>query len=127
VNRPVVLCVDDEEPGLLVRANILNLHGYTVLTARTGQAALELFASHAVDAVLLDFCMPDLSGEAVACDMKGVKPHVPIILLTAYISVPEKTMQLVDRVVVKAQHPSVLLQALAECLGERGGSKQQSA
>jgi CheY-like chemotaxis protein len=127
VNRPVVLCVDDEEAGLLVRANILNLHGYTVLTARSGQAALELFASHPVDAVLLDFCMPDLSGEAVACDMKGVKPQVPIILLTAYVSVPEKTMQLVDRVVVKAQHPSVLLHALAECLGERGGSKQQSA
>jgi two-component system OmpR family response regulator len=119
VKKPVVLCVDDEESGLLVRANILQLHGYEVLTARTGRAALELFAAQGIDAVVLDFCMPDLQGDMLANAMKRARSDVPIILLTAYVSVPEQTTRLVDKVVVKAQHPSVLLAALSECMRER--------
>ena len=119
MKKPVILCVDDEESGLLVRSNILKLHGYEVLMARTGRAALELFTAQVIDAVVLDFCMPDLQGDTLANEMKRAKSHVPIILLTAYVSVPEQTTRLVDKVVVKAQHPSVLLAALSECMQER--------
>lgn len=114
----VVLLVDDEGPGLLVRSSILQMYGYTVLTARTGREGLELFAQHPINAVLLDFCMPDLNGDIVASEMRKIKPHVPIILLTAYMSLPESTTNIVDRVVLKAQHPSILLNVLAECTSE---------
>jgi CheY-like chemotaxis protein len=126
VNKLVVLCIDDEGPGLLVRSSILQLHGYTVLTARTGREGLDVFASQAVDAVLLDFCMPDLNGQEVASHMKTTKPNVPVILLTAYVSVPDSTARLVDRVVLKAQHPSVLLGILSECT-QKGDTLSEKA
>jgi CheY-like chemotaxis protein len=113
------LLVDDEGPGLLVRGSILQMYGYTVLTARTGGEGLKLFAQNPIDAVLLDFCMPDLNGDIVASEMRKIKPHIPIILLTAYMSLPESTTNIVDRVVLKAQHPSILLNVLAECTAEK--------
>jgi CheY-like chemotaxis protein len=108
----VVLCIDDEPSGLLVRSRVLEINGYTVLATQSGSEGLELFRSRPVDVVILDYYMPELSGEAIASEMRRIKPDVPIILLSAFVEVPESTLRLVDRVVVKAQHPDVLLKEL---------------
>ena len=104
-----ILCIDDEPSGLLVRSRVLEINGYTVLSAQSGREGLELFRSHPVDVVVLDYYMPELSGEVIASEMRRMKPQVPIILLSAFVEVPETTLKLVDRVVLKAQHPDVLL------------------
>ena len=39
----MVLCIDDEPTGLLVRKMLLQNEGYQVLTALSGQEGLELF------------------------------------------------------------------------------------
>lgn len=108
----VVLCIDDEPAGLLVRSRVLEVNGYTVLATQSGREGLHLFQSHRVDIVVLDYYMPELSGEAIASEMRRMKPDVPIVLLSAFVEVPESTLKLVDRVVVKAQHPDVLLKEL---------------
>jgi len=113
MSSKTILCIDDEAAGLLVRTRILELSGYKVLAAQNGREGLELFARQQIDAVLLDYYMPDMSGESVAAEMRRLKPSVPIVLLSAYVTIPENGLQLVDKIVVKAQHPQVLLDTLA--------------
>ena len=108
-----ILCIDDEAAGLLVRTRILELNGYKVFAAKSGKEGLALFEREAIDAVLLDYFMPDMSGEDVATEMRRTKPDVPIVLLSAYVTIPDNALTLVDKVVIKAQHPQVLLDTLA--------------
>jgi CheY-like chemotaxis protein len=113
-----VLCVDDDAAGLLVRTRILELSGYKVLAAASGRQALELFATQPVGAVLLDYCMPDMNGDAVAEEIRRLNPSVPLVLLSAYPSLPERVLQVVDKVIAKPQHPQVLLNLLASVFAE---------
>lgn len=110
----VILCIDDEPSGLLVRSRVLELNGYNVLATQSGREGLEIFRSKPVDVVVLDYYMPEVSGEVIASEMRRINPSVPIILLSAFVELPESTLKLVDRVVVKAQHPEVLLKELQQ-------------
>ena len=83
---PTLLCVDDEPAGLKVRKLFLETVGYKVLTAEDGMQALDIFSETAVDAVVLDFRMPQMDGGEVAARMRKMKPAVPIILYSAYLS-----------------------------------------
>ena len=114
----VILCVDDEVTGLSVRKMFLESQGYSVLTAENGADALALFASETVDLVVLDYAMPGMDGGVVAKEMKSLKPAVPIILLSAYVDLPEETLTLVDQYVTKGEPPPVLLRAIAKLFVE---------
>jgi response regulator RpfG family c-di-GMP phosphodiesterase len=48
------LCIDDEEPGLVLRKALLESAGYRVLTARSGREGIRVFESNPVDAVVLE-------------------------------------------------------------------------
>jgi CheY-like chemotaxis protein len=114
VPKKTLLCVDDEVTGLTVRKIILERQGYQVLTASEGTEGLHVFEDHHIDAVVLDYFMPGMNGGAVACAMKQSKPKVPIILLTAYVTLPDSVMQSVDAFIVKGGSPEVLLGKIAE-------------
>jgi CheY-like chemotaxis protein len=113
----ILLCVDDEPTGLNIRKVILEQSGYSVLIAENGARGLELFRQHPVAAVVLDYYMPAMDGGMVATAMKSLKPQVPIILLSAYISLPESALAKVDAFITKGQSPSVLLQKVKELVG----------
>ena len=70
--------------------------------------ALELFAAHPVDLVLLDYVMPGMNGKAVAEEMKARKPRVPVIMVSAN-SAPDETLPYLDSFVVKGKRPAFLL------------------
>lgn len=55
---PVILCVDGEPVALQVRALILSIAGYRVLTATTGEDALRVFRLNPVDLVIIDLWQP---------------------------------------------------------------------
>src|SRR5208337_5017675 len=77
--RPhLILSVDDELNLLQTREKLLQFVGYEVLSAADGKKALEIFAAHPVDLVLLDFRMPGMDGGIVAQQMKRRKPRVPV-------------------------------------------------
>lgn len=116
INGPVVLCVDDEPVGLLVRKQVLEARGYRVFTAENGPDALEIFSSEPVDLVVLDYKMPEMNGDAVAERMKRLKPSVPILMLSAYVDLPRETLALVDMYLTKGDGPAVMLKAVAELL-----------
>ena len=115
-SSPLVLCVDDELVGLRVRQIILERAGYQVLTAADGLSGLELFSAHPVDAVVLDYAMPGMHGGQVAEKMRKTKPRVPILLLSAYVGLPEEVSSLVDVYMTKGEGAPALLDKLGNLL-----------
>ena len=107
-----VLCVDDEVVGLQVRKLILERSGYRVLTAPDGPSGLNVFADNSVDAVVLDYSMPGMHGGEVAARMRERKPEVPILLLSAYMGLPEEVTTLVNIYMTKGEGAPALLQNL---------------
>lgn len=120
-----ILCVDDEAIGLSVRKMLLESRGYRVFTAESGADALVLFSSEDLDLVVLDYLMPGMNGDAVARKMKDLRPDLPIIMFSAYLDLPSETLALVDRSVTKGEPPTVLLEAIAELLGDRHGFRSR--
>lgn len=87
-NRRTVLCVDDEQLQLQLRTILFESAGFKVLQARSAEAALELFRSQRVDAVVLDYWLSGTNGTAVAEEMKRLNPRIPIVMLSGYSSLP---------------------------------------
>jgi CheY-like chemotaxis protein len=87
-DRPMILCVDDEENQLAVRKLVLEKEGFSVLTASSGQQALSLLACHQIDLVLSDHLMPGLTGTELTRQIKASNPGLPVILISAVNEIP---------------------------------------
>lgn len=111
-----ILCVDDEQTGLLVRKFVLEHSGYTVITAERGSQALDIFQTTKVDAVVLDYVMPEMDGLHLARSLRRIRPEIPIIMLTALEELPEGSDSFLDRLVLKGQPPAELLKAIQQLL-----------
>lgn len=90
-----VLVVDDVAQNLVAMEALLRSESIQVLTARSGNEALELLLDHDVALALLDVQMPEMDGFALAELMRGAQRtrHVPIIFLTASPSDPVRSFQ----------------------------------
>jgi CheY-like chemotaxis protein len=109
--------VDDETTGLSVRKMILESQGYRVVTAENGPDGLAIFSAEPIDLVVLDYKMPGMNGDVVAERMKHLKPSIPILMLSAYVDLPNETLALVDRSLTKGEGgPLMMLKAVAELL-----------
>ena len=76
-----ILVVDDEREIVRALQRTLNAHGYTVLTASTGEEAVEIVTQHRPDLLLLDLLLPGMSGLEVCRRVRAVS-NVPIIVLS---------------------------------------------
>ena len=108
--RPLILCVDDEWNSLEGRKELLEQSGYGVLLASDGMEALQLFDSHPVDLVLLDYHMPRVSGDVIARQMKAIHPDVPLALLSSDDHLPDNVLRSVDGYISKAEPPATFLE-----------------
>jgi CheY-like chemotaxis protein len=115
--KPVILCIDDESLGLQIRKAVLEREGYRVLTALDGSSGLNLFTDEPVDGVILDYFMPGMDGGQVAVAMRRQRPEVPILLLSAYINLPQEVVSTVDFTLLKGEGPSELLLKVRRMLG----------
>jgi len=79
-----ILLVDDEEGIQLLYQEEFQDEGYEVISAFTGEEALEKFKSEIPDLVILDIQMPGMNGIEVLRQMKMIAPQLPVILSTAY-------------------------------------------
>jgi CheY-like chemotaxis protein len=78
-----VLVVDDEEEVRQVLQEFLEGRGYDVRGAESGPSALGLVESFSPDVVLLDVSMPDMDGVEVLKRIVGIRPTLPVIMVTA--------------------------------------------
>ena len=81
--RKTILVVDDE-PGVLdLVKTILQRQGYRVLTASSGPKALDTCERHgAVDLLLTDVMMPEMSGFELVRGMRDLHPDLPVLYMT---------------------------------------------
>ena len=112
----LILCVDDEVVGLHVRKMLLERAGYRVLTAPDGDRGLEVFRAEPIEAVVLDYSMPGMTGGEVAQQMRQAKPQVPILMLSAYTSLPPEATAAVDMAMTKGEGAPALLEKLGSLL-----------
>jgi CheY-like chemotaxis protein len=117
--KPVILCVDDEWNGLEGVRRLFEGRGYRVLVATSGDEALQLFASHPTDLVLLDYHMPRVNGSVVAERMKACQPDIPIAMLSADEWLPESALESVDAFISKSESPTSLLEIVEHLLDVR--------
>lgn len=101
--KPVILCVDDTPSVLEGEKMLLEENGYQVLTATNGKEAVQAFASHSVDLVLLDYNMPEMNGRMAAVRMKDSKPDVPVALLSSEECLPLRELEAVDCFIPKSE------------------------
>lgn len=76
-----ILIVDDEIEVVRVLRRSLAAHGYTVLTASSGEEAIKVTAEQRPDLLLLDLMLPGMSGLDV-CRHVRVTSSVPILVLS---------------------------------------------
>jgi CheY-like chemotaxis protein len=93
--------------------------GFRVLTASSGRAGLELLVSHRVDAVVVDYEMPVMNGEAVAKLIKINWPELPVILFSGSSLLPRRVKHVVDAVCDKAGSRDALLSAIQRVLATK--------
>jgi CheY-like chemotaxis protein len=122
----MILCIDDEATGLHIRKLFLEAQGYRVMTALSGREGLELFRTHPVALVVLDYMMPEMNGGEVAAEMKRLKPETKIVMLSAYVTLPEEALKWVDGRVVKGEGPGLFLEALQQLLSTKHGCRKKS-
>jgi CheY-like chemotaxis protein len=112
---PTILCVDDEPNALAIRKMLFEHAGYTVFSAPDAATALKLFNSYEFDVVLSDHLLPGESGAELARQMKVLKPHIPIALLSG-VSDLSSGVELADAFINKAEGPAQLLERIAALL-----------
>ena len=81
-----VLVVDDERAVASFVGELLELNGYTVTIETDAAQAWELFAAdpQRFDLVITDQTMPRLTGAQLAARVMGLRPELPVLLMTGY-------------------------------------------
>ncbi|MDH5680943.1 MAG: sigma-54 dependent transcriptional regulator [Spirochaetota bacterium] len=83
-----VLIIDDEKIIRDSYIKILKAYGFKPVESNNVKQALELFTSDRPSAVILDLKMPDADGVDVLQDLKKIDHSVPVIIVSAYGSIP---------------------------------------
>src|SRR6266853_5319577 len=80
-NKPLVLIIDDEPQIRRLLHATLEVNGFRVLAAVSGQEGLVLATQHRPAVVILDLGLPDLAGQEVLRRFREWS-HAPVIILS---------------------------------------------
>ena len=81
-----VLIVEDNELNMKLFRDLLEIHGYQTLEARTGPEALDALKDNHPDLILMDIQLPEVSGLEVTREIKNSPElaDIPVIAVTAF-------------------------------------------
>jgi DNA-binding response OmpR family regulator len=82
------LIVEDDPNVRLVFRTALESNEYLLSTAKDGETALRYLKHDPADLVLLDLQMPEMGGMEVLRRLREAGNAVPVVIVTAYDSVP---------------------------------------
>jgi signal transduction histidine kinase len=115
-----VLLVDDEDLVLTMGKMVLSAFGYTVMTANSGQKALEMFSKSEskVDLVITDLVMPNMSGRELTEHIERLAPGTRVLWSSGYLRSSDSREQ--ERYLQKPFTSQDLLRKVKEVLSDRG-------
>src|SRR5208337_3806599 len=79
-----VLIVDDEAEIRESLETLLEMEGFEVETAASGEEGLTRIGDRPFDLVLLDLALPGRDGMEILADIRSHDAHLPVIMITAY-------------------------------------------
>ena len=84
----LILVAEDEEPIRNITKTILEIYGYTVITAADGAEAIVLYRQYQseIKVVILDMMMPYMDGSAAIRVLEQINPEVKIIAVSGLAS-----------------------------------------
>src|SRR5208283_2523628 len=82
-----ILVVDDDYALISLLRDFLQSIGHVAIEAHDGETALELCRKVDVDAILLDYNMPGISGIETMKEIREIIPNVPVIMMTGYADI----------------------------------------
>jgi len=124
-----ILVVDDERTVLENFREILELKGYRVDIAETGQEAIEKSEANPYNLALLDIRLPDMEGTELLRRMKDTIPKMVKIMVTGYPSLENAKDALnrgADGYVVKPVNMDELMNLIREHLRKQEEEKKYS-
>jgi DNA-binding response OmpR family regulator len=83
VSKKKILIIEDEPHIVLGLTDALEFEGFSVVSAGTGNAGVQLARQEKPQAVLLDLMLPDTNGFKVCEELRRWDAFIPIIILTA--------------------------------------------
>jgi PAS domain S-box-containing protein len=121
-----ILLVEDEPLVRDLAVQALRAHGYTVLVAGSGGAALALARAHSgtIDLLVTDVVMPQMSGTQVAQQLSATRPGVKVLYISGYTdntSVHHDGLEQGTAFLAKPFTPSVLAHRVREMLDSAKG------
>lgn len=81
-SNPKILLVDDEE---LLRDGVqemLEMQGFTVISAANGELALACVKEQDIDLIITDLVMPKMDGIDFVQQLRMINPDVPVIVVS---------------------------------------------
>ncbi len=87
-DQATVIVVDDDREMANVLRDVLGEAGYRVLSASSGADALALVRENDHDLLITDLRMSGMSGQQLQIELKRVAPSLPVIIITAFGSIP---------------------------------------
>ena len=92
--KQTILVVDDEEMVLTLAQMVLSSQGYRVLTAVSGEKALEVMSKTGsdIDLLITDMVMPGMNGRELIEKVRATSPRTRIVCATGYAPPVAPTM-----------------------------------
>lgn len=81
----LILLVDDNRDGLLIRRALLEEQGFHVAIAHNGEEGLKAFQESTFSLVVTDYRMPAMNGVELIRKLRELQPRLPIVLLSGAV------------------------------------------
>lgn len=122
MDKKFILVVDDDKGILKSFSAILELKGYRVSTAESGQEAIEKYQANYYNLALIDIKLPDLEGTELIKQFNLINPGTKKIMVTGYATLENAIKSLnwgADGYLQKPVPPTKLLSFVADKLMEQ--------
>jgi len=118
-----VLLAEDEDAIREFIKKLLKEYGYKVITASSGQEAINEFKAHKdkIQLVLLDVIMPNKNGKDAYDEIKKIRPDIRVLFMSGYPADIIHKHDIIEKgfaYIEKPASPTKLLRKIREVLGK---------
>jgi CheY-like chemotaxis protein len=120
-----VLCVDDDEAICELYEAAFPAWGHHAITAMSPWLALKTIGNKDIhlDAILLDYEMPEMNGAELAAEIKRQYPDLPIVLVSGNLEVVRNAPPFVDMARAKGSELATLISQIENLIASHRDPK----